>query len=257
MPRLFVMLSGILFLSFLATAQARAEEGKELFQKLCASCHTIGGGNSVGPDLRQVTERHPADWLVQIITAPDKLAAAKDPAQLELVKKFGMEMPNLGVSRADAEKIIAFLGTGASAPAGQTESAGAPPVVVTPALLGTGRALFTGRIPFAGGGPPCVSCHTIRYPGVHGGTLAADLTGIYATMGDSGVRGVLQSLSFPVMKTAYANRPLKDQEIAPLIALFQDASTGKGRAENVYPYVGVGCFALFIVIALVVKRRIG
>jgi hypothetical protein len=45
--------------------------------------------------------------LVQVITAPDQLTARKDPTLLELSKKFGMEMPNLGVGRDDALKIVA------------------------------------------------------------------------------------------------------------------------------------------------------
>ena len=51
----------------------------------------------------------PADWLERVIVEPDKLTAEKDPVQLELVKKYGYEMPNLGISRDDARKIIAYL----------------------------------------------------------------------------------------------------------------------------------------------------
>lgn len=175
---------------------SRADAGKELFEKQCASCHTIGGGDSGGPDLKGVAAKRTAEWLEKVITGPDKLAADKDSVQLELVKKFGMEMPNLGISHEDAQKIISFLGAGAApAPAGTPAAAAAAPgevktseapkaeLVVTKELLATGVALFTGKQPFAKGGAPCVSCHRLSYPGINGGALAADLTSLFGAPG--------------------------------------------------------------------------
>ena len=247
-----------------ASTSALADSGKELFEKQCSGCHTIGGGDGAGPDLKGVGTRRSADWLVRVITDPDKLAAEKDPAQLELVKKFGSEMPNLGIGRDDAQKIASFL-QGGSAPAeaaGPTATAApaaaeAPKeTAVTPELLAAGAALFTGRTPLSKGGPPCVSCHALNYPGIYGGALAADLTGMYAKMGESGVRGVLKGLSFPVMKKAFADRPLSEEEIAALTALFKDASEKPEPAVEPYPVAGLCFFALLIVAAIVFKRRI-
>ena len=279
MVRLHTPLRHFLVVLVLAACagNALADEGKELFEKQCASCHSIGGGDGVGPDLKGVAGKHPAAWLERIISEPDKLTAEKDPAQLELVKKFGMEMPNLGISRADAQKIVAFLGAGsapaasgapaangapaAGAPAsGAAESAPstAPPaeVVVTKELLETGVALFTGKQPFAKGGAPCVSCHALHYPGVNGGALAADLTGSYAKMGESGVRGVLKGLSFPVMKKIYAERPLSDGEMTALTALFKDAAAKKHTSSDPYPLAGLCFFALCIAGVMLFKRSI-
>ncbi|QXE92311.1 cytochrome c [Geomonas subterranea] len=248
---------------------ALADGGKELFDKHCTSCHSIGGGDGGGPDLKGVGGRRSAEWLVKIITDPGKLTAEKDPAQAELVKKFGFEMPNVGVNRGDAEKIVAFLGGGAAAPAGAPAAAGgkeaaapaageAPQpaeIVVTKELLATGRDLFTGKQRFAKGGAPCVSCHRFDYPGVYGGALAADLTNLYGKMGETGVRGVLKSLSFPVMKKIYAERPLTDEESAALTALFKDAATRKHAACDPYPAAGLGFFALCLIAVLLFKRR--
>jgi mono/diheme cytochrome c family protein len=246
---------------------ARADTGKEIFEKQCASCHTIGGGDSGGPDLKGVGTRRSSDWMIRVITEPDKLAADKDPAQLELVKKFGMEMPSLGISRDDAQKVVAFLGggsipttaAGAAAPAGgEPKPAEAPKteLVVTKELLATGVALFTGKQPFAKGGAPCVSCHRLSYPGINGGALAADLTGLFDKMGESGVRGVLKSLSFPVMKKIYAERPLSEDEMTALTALFKDAAVKKHVPSDPYPLAGLGFFALCIVGVILFKRSV-
>jgi mono/diheme cytochrome c family protein len=261
----FMMLGGFLCLLLLPffTPDAQAQDGKELFQKQCASCHTLGGGDGVGPDLKDAGSKRRTDWLVKIITEPDKLTAEKDPAQLELVKKYGMEMPKLGVSREDAQKIAAFLQGGkapaaaAAAPAGTPAEAKKEEVKPTRELLATGRALFTGRQRFTKGGPPCVSCHPFRYPGVYGGAMAADLTDLYGKMGESGVRSVLGSLSFPVMKQAYAERPLTEPEATALVALFKDASVRNRGESNPYPVTGILFFGCFLVLALVYKRRIG
>lgn len=257
-----------LILVLFASSTVRADAGKDLFDKMCASCHSIGGGDGAGPDLKEVGAKRPAEWLVQIITDPAKLTAAKDPAQAELVKKYGMEMPSLGVSRSDAEKIVVFLGGGAPAaggtappaatPAGEETKAAAPApaeTVVTKELLATGRDLFTGRQRFANGGAPCVSCHRFDYPGIYSGALAADLTGLYGKMGENGVRGVLKSLNFPVMKKIYADRPLTDDEATALTALFKDASARKQAASDPYPIAGLGFFALCLIAALAFKRR--
>jgi mono/diheme cytochrome c family protein len=267
----------LLLLTLIAAAgSACADGGKEIFDKQCASCHTIGGGDSGGPDLKGVTTKRPAEWLTRVITEPDKLAADKDPAQLELVKKFGMEMPNLGISRDDAQKLVAFLGGGSasakngaaagtvSPTAGESSPAEAPKsemvvnkeLVVTKELLATGVALFTGKEPFAKGGAPCVSCHRLSYPGINGGALAADLTSLFDKMGESGVRGVLKSLSFPVMKKIYAERPLTEDEMTALSALFKDAAAKKHPASDPYPLAGLGFFALCIVATILFKRRI-
>lgn len=251
-----------------AAASAQADTGKELFDKLCSGCHTIGGGDGGGPDLKGVAAKHPAAWLERVIVEPDKLTAEKDPAQQELVKKFGMEMPNLGVSREDARKIVAFLGGGApaqdaaGAPAGAQQVPGAAPeaakpeVPVTKELVATGVALFTGKERFSKGGAPCVSCHRLSYPGINGGTLAKDLSGLYGRLGENGTQGVLKGLSFPIMKKIYAERPLSEEEITALTALFKDQAAQKQAADDPYPAAGLGFFALCLAGAIAFKRRI-
>jgi len=269
----------LLVLPLLLPAVANADTGKELFAKQCAGCHTIGGGDSGGPDLKGVAARRSAPWLERIIVEPDKLSAEKDPAQAELVKKFGMEMPSLGISHEDAKKIVAFLQGGAApakepaanapaapeaaaqgsapAPAAEQQPAPAAEVPATPEMIAAGKALFSGKQPFSKGGAPCLACHAFSYPGLQGGNLAADLTGLYARMGAPGVRGVLKSLKFPVMKKVYAERPLTDQEADALIAFLKDASTRKGEGDiPAFPQSGVALFAVCMVGLTLYKRRI-
>ncbi len=172
----------LVLLAIFFSVPAWADSGKELFEKECSGCHTIGGGDAGGPDLKGITGKRPADWLERVIVEPDKLTADRDPIQLGLVKQYGGEMPNLGMSRKDAKKIIAFLQDVSPVPSSSGVASPAEPssmpaeTVVTPGLVAQGRALFTGGVPFANGGAPCTACHGFGVAGVPGGTLAVDLS---------------------------------------------------------------------------------
>jgi len=252
----------LLLVIFLSTP-ARADTGKELFEKECAGCHTVGGGDSGGPDLKGITGKRPADWLERVIVEPDKLAADRDPIQLELVKRYGGEMPNLGMSRKDAKKIIAFLqgvspSTSSSGTAPPAEPSPKPAeTVATPELVARGRALFTGGIPFANGGAPCAGCHGFGVAGVPGGNLAVDLGARAEAAGEQGFRGLLKSLNFPIMRQMYADKPLTDEEITALVAFSKDAVARKTVPAGTYfPVAGVVVFACLIVGLTLYKRRI-
>ncbi|MBI4297141.1 MAG: cytochrome c [Chloroflexi bacterium] len=94
----------------------RVRQGEGIFQQICATCHTIGGGVRVGPDLRGVTERREESWLKVHIQSPSIQRAQNDPIALANVEKFGMPMPDLGLTEQQVEAVIAYLGTGETAP---------------------------------------------------------------------------------------------------------------------------------------------
>jgi protein SCO1 len=84
--------------------------GVGMYRKLCMSCHTVGKGDRIGPDLSGVAKRRDRDWLIGMISDPDKLRQAKDATMMALMAKFkGTQMPNLGLSRTDAADLIAYL----------------------------------------------------------------------------------------------------------------------------------------------------
>ena len=236
-----------------------ADEGKELFDKECADCHSIGGGDSGGPDLQGVVEKRTHEWLESVIIEPDKLTANKDPIQAELIKKYGYEMPNLGIGHEDALKIIVYLSKadGAGATAAVPPASEQIAVVVTPELIAQGKALLTGRTKLAKGGAPCLSCHPFTYPGLFGGNLStAELSASYQRMGDTGMKGALKALKFPTMKKIYADRPLTDDEVAALMAIFKDSVAQKGKSSSFF-VAGGALFVLLILGLAFYKRRIG
>lgn len=93
------------------TAQTLPDHpGESLFRKLCSSCHTVGVGTRIGPDLRDVHERRSEQWLVQFIMTPEKMLSDKDPDAVALNRQFPVAvMPSLGLTQADARDVVAYL----------------------------------------------------------------------------------------------------------------------------------------------------
>ncbi|MBI2960547.1 MAG: SCO family protein [Betaproteobacteria bacterium] len=95
-------------------AQARPIEGLEagsyLFRTRCAACHTIGGGDGIGPDLAGVASARDRAWLARYIRTPDKVLAGKDPIATALFARYkGVRMPNLRLGDGDVELLIRYL----------------------------------------------------------------------------------------------------------------------------------------------------
>ena len=90
-------------------AQA-ATRGKAIFDQKCAGCHTIGAGRTAGPDLKGVTQTRDRAWLTEFIQTPDKVIARNDPIAIKLKDEYGgLEMPNLGISAAQAEDLLYYV----------------------------------------------------------------------------------------------------------------------------------------------------
>jgi protein SCO1/2 len=101
-----------------------------MFRTRCAACHTIGGGDGVGPDLLGVTTAHGRDWVTKYILAPDKALAAKDPIAVALFKKYNkVKMPNLHLTPVDVKTLLDYFdkqtATVAQAANSSAESTGA------------------------------------------------------------------------------------------------------------------------------------
>jgi protein SCO1/2 len=84
--------------------------GDYIFRTRCAACHTVGGGDRLGPDLSGTVARRPHEWLVRWLKEPDKMIAEGDPVALEMKAAYrNLPMPNLGLNDADANALIDFL----------------------------------------------------------------------------------------------------------------------------------------------------
>ncbi len=94
------------------------DQGKYLFSRQCGACHTVGHGDSVGPDLLGVTQVRDRKWLLHMIQKPDEMLDGKDPIATALLKKYnGVRMSNTLVGDIDAEYILNYIEEQSKAPA--------------------------------------------------------------------------------------------------------------------------------------------
>ncbi len=255
---------GIAIMLFTVTVVglSSAQSGEEIYSKKCSGCHTIGGGDLAGPDLAGITQKRDKEWLIRVIVEPDKLARENDPIMNELISRYGYQMPNVGVTREEAELILEFLSQFSVPEETQPEEKETP--VPSPEITpeetvigdpGSGRMLFIGEKRFENGGAPCISCHSVKSAGVNGGNLAKDLSDLYSRLGEKGVYGALKSLQFPIMKDIYQDKKLTKDEIADLVAFFKEAEQGQRKVDQ-YPLSGFAVFLVALVIAGVYYGRV-
>ena len=93
-----------------AGLHADAEEGGKIFLAKCATCHTIGRGSGIGPDLAGVTEQRDPAWLSRWIQEPDEMLEENDPLAVQLFNDFDrVAMPSSGLDKAQVESVIDYL----------------------------------------------------------------------------------------------------------------------------------------------------
>jgi mono/diheme cytochrome c family protein len=250
-----------------ATLQQDASQGQALFAQKCQACHTIGGGRLVGPDLQGVVQRRDLAWLKQFIAAPESLLYTGDPLAAQLLAESNnVPMPNLGLSEADIDSLIAYLENPDAA--GQGGAAPVAPAAPQPGDPQRGLALFSGQAGLQNGGQNCMACHSAAgLPSLGGGSLGPELTGVVTRYGsEAGMAGVLAGLPFPTMQGIFASAPLTAQEQADLLAYFVWAGTQPAPVETAAGqlntqagwFLGIaaaGALALFAVMLLAWPRQ--
>jgi mono/diheme cytochrome c family protein len=244
---------------------ARAEEPSQaavLFTRRCATCHTLGEGDKIGPDLVGVMDRREEAWLTRFLQSPGALIDAQDPVAVGLVQKFnGVRMPDQQLTDAQRQELFAYFREctgkgGCKAPVSAKLASDA-----TPEEIERGQRLFEGREPLAKGGPACAGCHDVRGLGLAGGgTLARELTFAFARLGDRGMTPALAKLDQPLMRELYAQAPLTEAEQYELKAFLAHVSRDgtPRRPDRDFFYLGVvGLFAALGFIGVIRGGRVG
>jgi len=96
--------------SFADAPALDVDEAAHTFRNHCGACHTIGGGDAIGPDLKGVAAARERRWLTRFIAAPDALFAEHDPTAAALLARYnGVRMPNLSLSDRDASMLVDYI----------------------------------------------------------------------------------------------------------------------------------------------------
>jgi len=92
-----------------AVTTADLDRGGYLFKTRCAACHSVGGGDAVGPDLLGVSNVRSEEWLSRMISTPDQMLKS-DPVARALFEKYNhVNMPNLRLEGPDVTALLSFL----------------------------------------------------------------------------------------------------------------------------------------------------
>lgn len=241
----------------LAVAQ---NSGEAIFKQTCVACHTIGRGKLVGPDLANVQDQRPQEWLIKFIRSSQTVIKSGDKYADSLFKAYNqMPMPDhANLTDNQIRDVLAYIKTQSGAT--QTVAASAP---LPPGNSDRGRALFVGNVRFANNGAACNSCHNVEIKGyLSGGALGKDLTHAVTRLSASGVAAIVSGLPFPQMKETYTSHPVTPQEIADITAFLTvaDKEAPAETASNAGAYLLFGGAAGLMILALLysifwVKRK--
>jgi nitrite reductase (NO-forming) len=91
-----------------APTDPNAQKGKLAFESKCLACHSIAGGDKLGPDLHGVTKRRDAGWLVRWLKSPEQMLET-DATAKGLLDKYKIPMPNQGLNDSDIAEFVAYF----------------------------------------------------------------------------------------------------------------------------------------------------
>jgi nitrite reductase (NO-forming)/hydroxylamine reductase len=138
--------------------QAAAHPGQAIFERNCFACHSIGEGDRVGPDLKDVEQRRERAWLVRWIADPLGMAE-NDSIGRELFAQWNnTPMAPSNLTDEEIDQVLDYIqgvSTGELASGGGDEG----PVELSDEQFADGQRIYFER---------CAGCH---------GTLRAGATG--------------------------------------------------------------------------------
>jgi cbb3-type cytochrome oxidase cytochrome c subunit len=87
-----------------------AEAGHEVFvTRGCNSCHGVGAGTVIGPDLKGVGSRRDADWLRRWLADPAAMVRAYPDLQAWPAAYGNIVMPNQNLSTQEIDALVSYL----------------------------------------------------------------------------------------------------------------------------------------------------
>ncbi len=222
-----------------AGSLVQAQDAEAQYRKSCMSCHTIGAGKKVGPDLKDLGKRRPHEWSAKFIIGPSAMIDGGDPTALTLLRENnGVKMPELGVTAAEAQALLKLIDDYSAQ--GKTLGTAAISRPATPEDIRRGRLYFTGDLRFKSGAPACMSCHRAQgVGGWGGGWLGPDLTVATAKFG-AGLSGVIENPAFPTMQGVFIKTPVSAEEAFQVAAYLKSVgSQPPAKRDVVFPVLGV------------------
>jgi len=234
--RIPLVITALSALLMCGSAITQAQDTAAFFKQNCTSCHTIGGGRLTGPDLKDVATRKDRAWFVQFLQSPKSMIDSGDPYAVKLQQEArGVVMPNItGMSPQQAQAILDLIIAESKLPRSQFAGMQISDRPLTAQDVAKGKLVFLGEHPLSGGGPACISCHTIKgLTLLGGGRLGPDLTRVYERLqGRKGLAAWLSSPASPTMAPVFKDHAIQPDEILALVALFENSAKKGGQDDT-------------------------
>lgn len=185
-----------------AAMSGEAAAGQRIYDEKCAACHTIGGGQLVGPDLAGITEVRDTAWLHSWIVDPKAFSEVDDDA----AAIYTGAMPALGLSDTETDEVIAYLETTSDVDADTAAPEG--PRELSDHEFQTASDVYFNR---------CAGCHgTLRAGATGPAILPEDRT---LSIGTAGLETILTN-GLPGGMPAFGNAGILSPEEIELVANF-------------------------------------
>ena len=91
-----------------APSDPAAVNGKLAFESKCLACHSIGGGDKLGPDLYGVSRRRNNAWLAKWLKSPEQLLTTDADART-MLDKYKVPMPKQNLSDAEIKEFVTYF----------------------------------------------------------------------------------------------------------------------------------------------------
>ena len=229
-----VMFAALVML--LSNGTVAQQDATASFKQNCTNCHTIGGGRLTGPDLKDVATRRDRAWLVQFLQSPKAMIDSGDPYATKLQQEArGAVMPNIsGMNPQQAQALLDLITAESKLPRSQFAGLQISDRPLTAQDVAKGKLFFVGEQPLSGGGPACISCHTIKgLTLLGGGRLGPDLTRVFERLqGRKGLAAWLSSPASPTMAPVFKDHAMQPEEVLSLVALFEDSAKRGGQDDT-------------------------
>ncbi len=85
-----------------------AVKGKLAFESKCLACHSIGGGDKLGPDLYGVSKRRHDAWLTKWLKSPEQMLQSDADAKT-MLDKYKLPMPNQNLADEEIRAFITYF----------------------------------------------------------------------------------------------------------------------------------------------------
>jgi nitrite reductase (NO-forming)/hydroxylamine reductase len=142
-----------------AVASAASTPGQAIFEQTCFACHSIGEGDRIGPDLKDVGERRERQWLIDWISDPLGMAQ-NDPIGQQIFAEWNnIPMAPNFLSEEEIIQVLDYIADVSSGNVTQTAMGANVPAELTSAQFDQAQEVYFNR---------CAGCH---------GTLRVGATG--------------------------------------------------------------------------------